>query len=236
MEHPERFPTPNISPHISPASTPRTSHYIEPNESDDDGDELPPPYSRVIPMNETPMDLDMGASGTDSNGQQLHGNVEQTLAVNHNNDIETVTVHNNPISTDEDREIGRNSISENERTVGISANRRKSYGIASRDNPVSSTDCTLDSNDPVDTEGNFIHSNDRHSLENSTDGCDMCVNASSIVDGNNEIIGRLHDELHDSSEINGGVSGRNHGPTLDHSTQTDRVTRGNSSGHLEVWL
>lgn len=45
MEHPESFPTPNISPYPTPTASPHLSR--DPNEVVDD-EEPPPPYSRIV--------------------------------------------------------------------------------------------------------------------------------------------------------------------------------------------
>ena len=47
MEHPESFPTPNISPYPTPNASPHLSR--DPNELiDEDNEEPPPPYSRIV--------------------------------------------------------------------------------------------------------------------------------------------------------------------------------------------
>lgn len=241
MEHPERFPTPNISPHISPTSTPRASHYCEQNEADDDDSEPPPPYSIVIPS-QASIDEDINTAGASGrNVQQTHVYVERTIPVNNSNNLETVLVHNNP------REI-ESTGTETERT---SANRRSSYSIASHENPVSSENSELQSLEELDSDNEENNrSNDRQSpRKTDVDPRNTCTGGSSsslgIMDHNNEPIGNYDDEQSDTGccntrvqitepQRNGFIPGRRGGsPTHDHSTQTEEVL---NRGEHNVWL
>ncbi|XP_031560125.1 uncharacterized protein LOC116296263 [Actinia tenebrosa] len=223
MEHPERFPTPNITPHISPTSTPRASHYCEQNEVDDDDSEPPPPYSRVVPLVQ---DIDTaGTSGR--NAQEIHVDVERTInPVNSN--IETVIIHNNP----------REAELTDTETERPSANRRNSYSIASCENPVLSPNPDLQSLEELDSDNNNDRCNDRQSTGmRSVDPRNTRTGDSngsiSIMDDNNEPICNHDNEPNDigcrstvaqitEPPINGYISGRGcGGPRRDHSTQTD---------------
>lgn len=231
MEHPERFPTPNISPHISPTSTPRVSHHQEQNEVDDEDSEPPPPYSNFIPFNQVSFDQDINMPGTsESNIWQTRVDTERT--VGNSNNIETVQVHNNLMESND---------TETER---ISANRRNSYGIASSENPVLSTNSELHSPEELSSVNEESNSGSNDIQSPRTTNVRASSGSLSIMYHNNDPISNYDDDEDTVSmstrvqvtepQRNGYEPGKRVGsPKLDHSTQTDDVM--NRSGH-NVWL